>query len=62
MSGVVVGSLAVYYQILGELHLPIIYVQALALSVISMMFDPAIGTVVPTVVEKNLLAEVLYQS
>jgi len=56
-SGLVVGSVAICYLVLGELNLPIIYIQAFLLSSISMVFDPAIGTVIPTVVEKEHLAE-----
>lgn len=56
LSGIIIGIYAVLYIVNGELSLGGIYVLAVLLSFISLIFQPAINTVLPSIVEKEELA------
>ncbi|WP_291584114.1 MFS transporter [Clostridium sp. UBA6640] len=56
LSGIIIGIYAVLYIVNGELSLGSIYVLAVLLSFISLLFQPAINTVLPSIVEKEELA------
>lgn len=56
LSGIIIGIYAVLYIVNGELSLGSIYVLAVLLSFISLLFQPAINTVLPSIVKKEELA------
>ncbi len=56
LSGVVVGMTGVLYYSLGDLPLWSIYGLSITLSLISTLFQPAIQTVIPSIIEdKDLI-------
>jgi len=57
LSGIVIAMTAVIFYYTGKLSMPVVYGQALVLSLISLLFNPAISTVIPTVVEKEYLTD-----
>lgn len=56
-SGVLIGISAVVYIINGELSLVYIYILVILLSTISVMFNPAITTIIPTIMKKEELGD-----
>lgn len=56
-AGLLVGGYAVLYMSAGGLSLGSIYVLAICLSIISLIFQPAISTVIPSIVEKDELVD-----
>ena len=56
ISGVVVSIFAVIYFITGELPIVYIYMLAIILSLISTLFQPALQTVLPSIIKKEDLA------
>lgn len=57
LSGIVVGIFAVVFRNSGELSIIYIYILVIMLSMISLLFGPAITTIVPTIVNKEELME-----
>lgn len=57
MSGLIVAGFAVLYIINGELTLLQIYILVLALSVISVLFGPAAGAMIPQIIKKDRLGD-----
>lgn len=57
LSGIAVGLSAVVYKINGYLPMSYIYILAITLSMISLLYVPAISTVIPTVIKKEELAD-----
>lgn len=57
LSGVVMMLFALYYFVQGQIPIWLIIVVELIMALINIFFSPAIGTVIPTVVEKENLAE-----
>jgi len=55
LSGIIVGVFAVIYSVNNELLLGHIYFIAISLSLLSLLYSPAIGTVIPTIVKKEEL-------
>lgn len=56
-AGLLVGGYGILYMANGGLSLGSIYVIAISLSIISLIFQPAIGTVIPSIVEKEELID-----
>ena len=57
ISGVVVSIFAVIYFITGELPIVYIYMLAIILSLISTLFQPALQTVLPSIIKKEDLVD-----
>lgn len=57
MSGITVGITAIMFKINGTLSLPYIYGLVITLSLISLLFSPAIGAILPSIVKKEELLE-----
>ena len=57
LSGLVVGTMGILYYTLGDLPLWSIYTVSIVLSLISTLFQPAVSTVIPSVIEKDDLVE-----
>lgn len=57
VNGILIGIYAIMFYINGGLSLPSIYILAILLSLISMLFQPAIGTVIPSIVKKEDLVD-----
>ncbi len=57
LSGIVVVGFAIIYLVIGELTLPLIYVLVILLTLASALYQPAINTVIPTIVKKDDLLE-----
>ncbi len=57
ISGILTGIAAWIFYRQGELSLPFIYGLTIAFSVISMLFNPAIRTIIPSIVKKEQLLE-----
>lgn len=57
LSGVLTGIAAIAYYSYGSLGLPAIYGLTIAFSIITMLFNPAIRTVIPSVVPKEHLLD-----
>lgn len=58
LSGIIVALGAVSYGFSGELSMGMIYFMQLALTVISVLFEPTITSVMPSLIEKHELIEV----
>ena len=58
LSGCIVALGAVSYALTGELSMGMIYFMQLALTVISVLFEPTITSVMPSLIEKSELIEV----
>jgi len=56
-SGLAVGACALMFQINGGLSMPYIYALVITLSIISLLYVPAITTVIPTVIKKEELPD-----
>ncbi|WP_432403364.1 MFS transporter [Wukongibacter sp. M2B1] len=57
LSGLLIGSSAIVYIINGGLTLLHVYALVVLLSIVSVMFNPAITTVIPTIMKKEELAD-----
>ncbi|MBL4936933.1 MFS transporter [Clostridium sp. YIM B02515] len=57
LAALVVGAYAAGFAITGGLSLASIYVLVTLLSLISLLFQPAIGAVIPSIVEKDKLVD-----
>lgn len=57
LSGIIVGIFAVIFMIKGELSLPSIYVLVILLSLASLLYQPAVSTIIPTIIEKKDLVD-----
>ena len=57
VNGILIGIYAILFYINGELSLGSIYIFAILLSLISVLFQPAISTVIPSIVKKEELVE-----
>ncbi|ERI92523.1 transporter, major facilitator family protein [Clostridiales bacterium oral taxon 876 str. F0540] len=57
LAALVVGAYAAGFAITGGLSLASIYVLVVLLSLISLLFQPAIGAVIPSIVEKDKLVD-----
>lgn len=57
IRGIIIGIYAVIFVIKGELTLGSIYGLVIIMSISSLLFQPAIGTVIPSIVEKDDLME-----
>jgi MFS family permease len=57
LSGVTIGIYAILFMINGELSLGSIYVLSILLSLISLIFQPAIRTIIPSLVKKEELID-----
>ncbi|WP_105614175.1 MFS transporter [Vallitalea okinawensis] len=57
LSGVVMMLFASYYIVQGQLPIWLIIIVELIMALINIFFSPAMGTVIPTVVEKEDLAD-----
>jgi MFS family permease len=57
LSGIVVGIMAVLYLIMGELQMSYIYMGVFLLSIISVMFQPAACSVIPSIINKQDLMD-----
>ncbi|SFB42895.1 MFS transporter [Clostridium frigidicarnis] len=57
LNGVLIGIYAIIYKINGGLELWQIYTLTIVLAVISLIFNPAISTVIPTIVKKEDLVD-----
>ncbi|WP_432403366.1 MFS transporter [Wukongibacter sp. M2B1] len=57
ISGIIVAIFAVIYKINGGLSLSHIYVLAILFSIISLLFNPAVATVVPSIIKKEELMD-----
>lgn len=57
LSGLLIGSSAIVYIINGGLTLLHVYALVVLLSMVSVMFNPAITTVIPTIMKKEELAD-----
>ena len=55
LSGVVVGITAVVFKLNGGISLPYIYVLVIILSMISLLFSPTIGAIIPSIMKKEEL-------
>lgn len=56
-NGILIGIYAILFYINGELSLGSIYIFAILLSLISVLFQPAISTVIPSIVKNEELVE-----
>lgn len=57
LSGIIVGLFAFIFFIQGSLSLPFIYVLVIALSLVSSMYQPAISTIIPSIIKKDDLVD-----
>lgn len=57
LNGIMIGIYAVIYKVNGGLTLTHIYFLVIAMSIISLLFNPAISTVIPTIVKKEELVD-----
>ncbi|WP_461612245.1 MFS transporter [Clostridium sp. Marseille-QA1073] len=57
LNGIMIGIFAIIYKINGGLSLLHIYVIVILMSIISTLFNPAINTVIPTLVKKEELVD-----
>ncbi len=57
LSGIIVGVMAILYYMLGELPLWSIYSVSIVLSLIATLFNPAINTVIPTIMKEDELVD-----
>lgn len=57
LSGVTISMMAILYYSLGELPLWSIYTVSIILSLISTLFQPAISTMIPTIMKKDDLVD-----
>lgn len=57
VSGVINFIFVIVFSIKGRLSMPDIYVLVVSLSLISTIFQPTIGTIIPTIVKKEMLLE-----
>lgn len=57
ISGIVVGISAIVYKLNGGLSLPYIYALVITLSIISLLFSPAIGAIIPSIMKKEELLD-----
>lgn len=58
LSGLVVMAGAASYFVSGELSMGMIYFMQLALTIISVLFEPSITSVMPSIIEKSELIDV----
>lgn len=57
VNGLMIGAYAAIYMINGSLSLSSIYIIAISLSLTSLLFQPAITTVIPSIVKKEELMD-----
>jgi MFS family permease len=57
ISGLVVGAFAVVYLTTGKLSMLSIYALVILLTLVSVMYQPASGTVIPTIIKKEDLVD-----
>jgi len=57
LSGLVVSGFALEYFFTKELTLPSVYAIAILLTLISVLYQPALGTVIPTIIKKDDLID-----
>lgn len=57
LAGITVGAYAIIFAVKGELTLGSIYILVILLSLISLVFQPAIGATMPLIVKKEQLVE-----
>lgn len=57
LSGITVGITAIIFKINGILSLPYVYALIIILSVISLLYSPTIGTIIPLVVKEEELLD-----
>lgn len=57
LSGVIVAGFGVLFMVNGFLSLLQIYILVLALSIISVIFNPTMGTMIPMIVKKEELGD-----
>jgi len=57
LSGIMIGIYAVIYKVNGGLSLGNIYFLVITMSIISLLFSPAISTIMPTIVKKDELVD-----
>lgn len=57
ITGIIIGAFALIYKINGGLSLLHIYTLSITLSTISLLFGPAISTVIPTIIKKEKLVD-----
>jgi len=57
LSGILVGIFATIFLIRGELSLPYIYILVIVLTLTSSLYQPAIGTIIPTIIKKEDLVD-----
>lgn len=57
LSGIVIGITAVVFKLNGGLSLPYIYALVIVLSMISLLFSPTIGAIVPSIMKKEELLD-----
>jgi len=57
LSGLVVGGFAIEYFLTGGLSIPSVYIFVILLTLISVLYQPALGTVIPTIVDKDDLVD-----
>ena len=57
IDGALIAYFAFMFSAKGSLSLSSIYVLVIAISIISVMYQPAIGTVIPTIMKKDELAD-----
>lgn len=57
ISGIVVGLFAFIFFVQGGLSLPLVYALAIILAVLSALYQPAVGTVIPSIIKKDDLMD-----
>ena len=57
LNGIMIGIFAIIYKINGGLSLSHIYILVILMSIVSTLFNPAINTVIPTLVKKEELVD-----
>lgn len=57
LSGIVIGIFVVIYKINGALSLPSVYILTITMTLISILFNPAINTIIPTIIKKEELVD-----
>lgn len=57
LSGILVGITALIFSINGEISLLYIYILAIVLSIISLIFTPAVGGVIPSIIKEDKLLD-----
>lgn len=57
LSGIIIAGFAIFYIVTDKLPLIYIYIIVISLSLISSFFQPAIQTVIPSIVKKEELVE-----